>query len=241
MVFYGPAVDQYEEVFPMKLFKKGKTKDVYSLEDGNILLKFKDDATVGEDGKLDPGGNVVGASIEGLGLASLRVSRYYFEKCNAEGIFTHYIDSDLKEGTMTVRPATGFGKGVEIICRLKATGSFIRRYGDYCKEGQDLDYFVEASLKDDERGDPMISPEAMDMLGIMSVAEYRELEALTKRIAKIVKEDLEAKGLTLYDMKLEFGRINGKVALIDEISSGCMRAYKGNEWMHTVELEKYFA
>ena len=58
---------------------------------------------------------------------------------------------------MTVKPATFFGKGVEIICRLKATGSFIRRYGDYCTEGQDLDFLIESSLKDDERGDPMIS------------------------------------------------------------------------------------
>ena len=64
----------------MKLIKNGKTKDVYALENGNFLLKFKDDATVGEDGQLDPGGNKVGATIEGLGLASLRISRYYFEK-----------------------------------------------------------------------------------------------------------------------------------------------------------------
>ncbi len=225
----------------MKLLKKGKTKDVYSLEDGNILLQFKDDATVGEDGQLDPGGNVVGATIEGLGLASLRITKYYFEKCNAEGIFTHYIDSDLEKGTMTVRPATSFGKGLEIICRLKATGSFMRRYGDYCTEGQDLDYFVEASLKDDQRGDPMISAEALDMLGIMTVAEYAQLQSLTKRITAIVAEDLAAKGLTLYDIKLEFGRINGQVALMDEISSGCMRVYKGDQWLHTVELEKYFA
>ena len=35
----------------MKLIKEGKTKDVCALEDGNILLKFKDTATVGEDGQ----------------------------------------------------------------------------------------------------------------------------------------------------------------------------------------------
>ena len=77
----------------MKLIKEGKTKDVYALENGNILLKFKDTATVGEDGQLDPGGNKVGATIEGLGLASLRITRYYFEKINAAGIPTHYIDA----------------------------------------------------------------------------------------------------------------------------------------------------
>ncbi|NLW59322.1 MAG: phosphoribosylaminoimidazolesuccinocarboxamide synthase [Firmicutes bacterium] len=225
----------------MQLLKKGKTKDVYALEDGNILLKFKDDATVGEDGRLDPGGNKVGATIEGLGRASLRMSKYYFEKINAAGIFTHYLDSDLDAGTMTVRPATFFGKGVEIICRLKATGSFLRRYGDYCTEGQDLDFLIEVSLKDDERGDPMITPEALAMLGIMSGPEYEEVCALTKRITTIIRDDLTAKGLTLYDLKLEFGRIDGQVALIDEVSSGCMRVYKGDKWLHPVELDKYFA
>jgi phosphoribosylaminoimidazole-succinocarboxamide synthase len=223
----------------MKLIKEGKTKDVYALENGNILLKFKDTATVGEDGQLDPGGNKVGATIEGLGLASLRITRYYFEKINAAGIPTHYIDSDLNAGTMTVRPAVFFGKGVEIICRLKATGSFIRRYGDYCSEGQDLDFLVEASLKDDDRGDPMISPDTLEMLGIMSRAEYEEIRTLARKITEIIRDDLNSKGLTLYDLKLEFGRIDGKVALIDEISSGCMRVYKGDKWLHTVELEKY--
>ena len=224
----------------MKLLKKGKTKDVYALEDGNILLQFKDDATVGEDGKLDPGGNVVGAKVEGLGQASLRVTKYYFEKIREAGIFTHYIDCDLEKGTMTVLPAVTFGKGLEIICRLKATGSFIRRYGDYCTDGQDLDFLVEVSLKDDERGDPMISKDALEMLGIMDGVTYEELKSLTKRIAAILRDDLSAKGLTLYDMKFEFGMVNGKVALIDEISSGCMRVYKGDTWVHTTELEKYF-
>ena len=225
----------------MKLIKKGKTKDVYDLNDGNILLQFKNDATVNEDGKLDPGGNVVGASIEGLGLASLRMTKYYFEKINNAGILTHYISSDLEAATMTVKPATFFGKGVEVICRLKATGSFLRRYGDYCTEGQDLDYLIEVSLKDDQRGDPMITSDTLDMLGIVSLSGYGNLKILTKEITTIIHEDLIDKGLTLYDIKLEFGLINGKVALIDEISSGCMRVYKDGKWLQALELDKYFS
>lgn len=226
----------------MKKLYKGKTKDVYELENGNYLLKFKDDATVGADGNLDPGGNTVGASIEGLGKASLRLSRYYFEKINAAGIFTHYIDSDLDAATMTVRPATQFGgkAGIEVICRLKAVGSFFRRYGDYCTEGQDLDYYVEVSLKDDVRGDPMIAADALNMLGIVSYAEYEDLVARTKQATAIIHDDLAAKGLTLYDIKMEFGRIDGKVALLDEFSWGIMRVYKDGKWLQPFELSKYF-
>ena len=53
----------------MKLVYRGKTKDVYELEDGNYLLKFKDDVT-GADGVFDPGANTVGLTIEGAGRAA---------------------------------------------------------------------------------------------------------------------------------------------------------------------------
>lgn len=227
----------------MKLLRNGKTKDVYDLENGNYLLKFKDTTTVGTDGKLDPGGNVAGATIEGLGRASLRLTKYYFEKINAAGIFTHYVESDLDEATMTVRPATQFGgkTGIEVICRLKAVGSFVRRYGDYCTEGQDLDFYVEVSLKDDERSDPMITKEALSMLGILNFNEYDDLVARTKQVTAIIRDDLAAKGLTLYDIKLEFGLVDGKIALIDEFSWGIMRVYKDGKWLQPFELSEYFA
>jgi len=225
----------------MKLLTKGKTKDVYDLENGYYLLKLKDDFVVGRDGKPDPGGNTVGGSIKGLGQASLRMTKHYFEKINAAGIFTHYVGCDLDAATMTVRPATFFGKGVEVICRLKAVGSFLRRYGDYCAEGQDLQYLVETSLKDDAREDPMITVDTLDMLGIMNLSEYETLKTLSKRITAIVRDDLATKGLTLYDIKVEFGRINGRIALIDEFSSGSMRVYKDGEWLQSMALDQYFS
>ena len=57
----------------MELVYKGKTKDVYKLEDGNVVLKFKDDVT-GEDGVFDPGANTVGLTIEGAGQSGLRMT-----------------------------------------------------------------------------------------------------------------------------------------------------------------------
>ena len=36
---------------PMKTIYEGKTKNVYGLDNGNVLLKFKDDCT-GKDGVL---------------------------------------------------------------------------------------------------------------------------------------------------------------------------------------------
>ena len=224
----------------MKLLKTGKTKDVYDLGDGRYLLKLKDDAT-GKDGKFDPCENSVGLTIEGLGRESLRMTKYYFEKINAAGIFTHYLDCNLDDATMTVRPATLFGQGFEVVCRLKAVGSFFRRYGEYCTEGQDLDFFVEVTLKNDALGDPPITKDALAMLNILSNDEYETLKALTKKITALIRDDMAAKGLDLYDLKFEFGRVDGKIALIDEISAGCVRVYKDGVWLQPMELAPYYA
>lgn len=223
----------------MELIYKGKTKDVYKAEGGNVLLKFKDDMT-GEDGVFDPGANTVGLTIEGVGKSGLRMTTFFFEKMKEKGIPTHFVESDIEDTTMTVRKAEMFGTGLEVICRYRAVGSFLKRYGAYCVEGQALDAFVEVTLKDDDRNDPPINQDGLAQLGILSKEEYATLETLTKEVCAIVKQELAAKGLELYDIKLEFGRDSetGEVMLIDEISGGNMRVYKNGESIAPMDLEK---
>lgn len=222
----------------MEKIYTGKTKDIYRQENGNYVLKFKDDVT-GENGVFDPGANTVGLSIEGVGKEGLKITRYFFEILKSKGIKTHYIDSNIDENTMTVLPAKVFGKGLEVICRFKAVGSFVRRYGAYVSGGEDLDTYVEFTLKDDSRGDPLITKDALIMLGILSETEYEQIVALTKKICTIIKEVLHEKELTLYDIKLEFGRVKDEVVLIDEISGGNMRVYKGTRTVAPTELYSF--
>lgn len=210
----------------MRLVYKGKTKDVYALEDGNYLLKFKDDVT-GANGVFDPGADTVGLTVAGSGRAALRLTTHFFGLLADKGIPTHFIAADIPAGTMTVRPAAPFGHGLEVICRYRATGSFLRRYGLYAREGQPLDAFIEMTLKDDARHDPPICRDALVMLGILTPEEYRTLKRLTREIGAVVKAELARKGAELYDIKFEFGKIErSRIVLIDEISGGNMRAYK---------------
>ena len=143
-----------------KLVYTGKTKNVFALANGNYLLKFKDDCT-GKDGVFDPGENSVGLTIDGVGDVNLRMSIYFFEKVNQAGINTHYISANLDDTTMEVVPAKPFGKGLEVICRYKAVGSFYRRYSDYIEEGADLPAYVETTFKNDEKGDPLVTKPAL--------------------------------------------------------------------------------
>jgi phosphoribosylaminoimidazole-succinocarboxamide synthase len=223
-----------------KLLYRGKTKDVFALENGNCLLKFKDDCT-GKDGVFDPGENSVGLTIDGVGDVNLRMSIYFFEKINAAGIKTHYVNADLENTTMEVLKAKVFGHGLEVICRYKAVGSFIRRYGAYIEDGADLDAYVETTLKDDAKGDPLITKDGLVAIGVMTEKQYEDIKDMTRKITKIVADDLKEKGLDLYDIKFEFGYdANGDVMLIDEIASGNMRVYKDGEYIDPMTLSKLF-
>ncbi|MEK6449844.1 MULTISPECIES: phosphoribosylaminoimidazolesuccinocarboxamide synthase [unclassified Myroides] len=225
----------------MTLKYQGKTKDVYSLSDNQVLLKFKDDVT-GENGVFDPGANTVGLTIDGAGKSGLKMTKHFFEVLVEKGIPTHYVSADIEDVSMVVKEAIPFGKGLEVICRYRAVGSFFRRYGAYCTEGQALDSFVEVTIKDDERADPTISDDALAMLGILTKEEYSILKDLTKTICAIVKEELGKKGLELYDIKLEFGRdaATNDIILIDEISGGNMRVYKDGVYITPLDLEREF-
>lgn len=222
----------------MEKIYQGKTKDVYKLENGNVLLKFKDDCT-GKDGVFDPGENSVGLTIQGIGKANLETSIKFFEILKEAGIKTHYVSADVDNATMEVLPATVFGHGLEVICRLKATGSFIRRYGDYIADGTVLEGgYVETTFKDDAKGDPLVTKDGLIALGVMSGEMYDSMKEQTLKITRIVADELAKKGLDLYDIKFEFGYNNNEVILIDEIASGNMRVYKDGKIVEPVELTK---
>lgn len=206
---------------------EGKTKSVFKRDDGLYVLVLKDDVT-GENGQIDPGANNIMGQLPGMGKASLKMSRYYFELLKQQGIKTHYVDSNIDENTMLVKPADTFGSGLEVICRFVAWGSFVRRYGKYCEAGKPLDALVEITLKDDDRGDPLITEEALDQLGILSPEEYKTLKESARKIAAIIKADLKSRQLELYDIKFEFGRADGEIILIDDISGGNMRVFDQN-------------
>ena len=222
----------------MELIKTGKTKDVYKLADGSILLKFKDTVTGHASGESDPGGNRVVGKEDGIGSAALGMSVYFFELLKKNNIYSHYISADLSKNEMIVQPAQFFGKGLEFVVRYKAAGSFTRRFGSYSKDGDILPKIFEVTLKDDEREDPPVTKEILIALKLMTPEQYDEIHELTIKICDMVKNKIDSRGLELIDIKVEFGLINGKIALIDEISPGNMRVLRNGEKLDYITLSK---
>jgi len=223
-----------------KLVYTGKTKNVFEMPNGHYLLKFKDDCT-GADGVFDPGMNTVGLTIEGVGDVNLRMTDYFFKLINEAGIRTHFVKANFEDTTMEVLPAKVFGNGLEVICRYRAVGSFFRRYGEYCTEGQELPAYVEMTFKNDEKGDPLVTKDGLIVLGIMTDEQYEDIKVMTQKITKIVADEMTKRGMDLYDIKFEYGYdADGKVMLIDEIASGNMRVYKNGEYIDPMTLSELF-
>lgn len=227
----------------MQFIKSGKTKDVYRLDNGHYLLRFKDAVTGHADGTVDPGANEVIGEVEGMGRACLGLTTLLFKRLSDEGaVPLHYVRASLDDGTMEVRPASVFGRGVEVIVRFVATGSFVRRYGDFVKNGERLrSPVVEFTLKDDERGDPFVTPDVLDTLGIATGAQAAEMKRLALSVGESVRAEAATHGIDVFDLKVEFGLdAQGSIMLIDEISPGCMRAFKDGKRLEGPALAKAF-
>jgi phosphoribosylaminoimidazole-succinocarboxamide synthase len=211
----------------------GKTKDVFIMDDGNVMLQFKD-AVTGAEGKIDSGANEVIGEVAGKGGASLNLTLYFFKLLQKAGIPTHFVKLGPLENTIIVKAARSYG--LEVICREKAWGSFVRRYAKHVAQGKPLPSLVEFTLKDDERGDPLITKEALVALDIVDKGTVEYMEETAQRITALIKADLATRNLELIDIKYEFGEVEGKPLLIDEISGDSMRVVKDGQVLLQNEL-----
>ena len=131
---------------------------------------------------------------------------------------------------MDVRRANMFKPGLEWVARWVCTGSFLRRYAMVpgVRDGLHLPSPVfEITLKDDAAGDPPIVPSALTALGIVAAPIMDALWNANKAVMEAIKNMFTARGLDLWDIKIEWG-LDDKNApmLVDEISPGSCRAFK---------------
>jgi phosphoribosylaminoimidazole-succinocarboxamide synthase len=210
----------------MKILFDGKTKSVLTNEEtGAVYLQFKDDAT-GENGVFDPGSNTVGGRVEGKGKIGLKISQYFFELMEANGIPTHYLGVDIDKNLMQVRKLTV--PKLEFILRYFTAGSMCRRFG--LEEGIPFDPpYLEVTLKDDERGDPLISERLCIMKGLLAEGQYDEALNILLRVGEVLKKELAKLDLTLIDLKIEVGYDeNNRMYVADELTPDIWRVRDKN-------------
>ena len=191
-----------------KLIYAGKAKNIYSTEDEHVIKSvYKDQATMLNGARKE--------TIEGKGVLNNQISSLIFEKLNAAGVATHFIeqltDTEQLNKKVEIIP-------LEVVLRNVTAGSFSKRFG--VDEGIILSTpIVELYYKNDALDDPFINDEHIRFLNIASEQEIAYLKAETRRINELLCGWFNQIGLNLIDFKLEFGKDkDGNIILADEFS-----------------------
>ncbi|WP_287198482.1 phosphoribosylaminoimidazolesuccinocarboxamide synthase [Thermococcus sp.] len=190
---------------------EGKAKKVIPLDDGKVIIEFKDDATAFNGKKK--------AQFKGKGWLNAQISAILFKVLEEKGIKTHFIgvagDNKLIVEKLKMYP-------VEVVVRNVIAGSLKKRLP--LEEGTELsEPIVELYYKNDDLGDPMINHYHAKVLGV-SERELKEIENIALKVNNILKEYFAQRGIILVDFKLEFGKNErGEIILGDEISPDTCR------------------
>ena len=189
-----------------ELLYEGKAKQVYRTADPDLLIQhFKDDATAFNAQKR--------GTILSKGIVNNRTSEVFFKLLEEQGVATHFVRR-LSDRDMLIR-ACEIVK-VEVVVRNIIAGSLAKRLGR--PEGELLpEPVIEHYLKDDALGDPMINDWHIRVLRMATPQELQAINETALKVNAILREFLDARAIVLVDMKLEFGRHQGKILVADEI------------------------
>ncbi|RLF80936.1 phosphoribosylaminoimidazolesuccinocarboxamide synthase, partial [Thermococci archaeon] len=194
----------------MKVYE-GKAKKMIPLDEGKLIMEFKDDATAFNGEKK--------AQFKGKGWLNAQISAHIFKLLEEKGIKTHFIgvagDNRLIVEKLQMYP-------VEVVVRNIVAGSLKKRLP--LEEGTELEEpIIELYYKNDALGDPMINYYHAKILGV-DESEIKEMEKIAFKVNEILKDYFKEKGILLVDFKLEFGKNEkGEIVLADEISPDTCR------------------
>lgn len=208
-------------------FYRGKVRDVYTISD-NLLVMIASDRISAFD-------VILPRPIPYKGQVLNQIAAYML-KATADICPNWLVDTPAPNAAIG-RKCSPFR--VEMVVRGNLTGHAWRTYasgkrtlcGVALPEGlQENDYFptpiITPSTKAEVGHDEDISREEIISRGIVSEADYAQLEKYTFALFQRGKEIAAKRGLILVDTKYEFGKIGDTVYLMDEI--------------HTPDSSRYF-
>ena len=193
---------------------EGKAKKVFLTNDPDVLIvSYKDDATAFNGLKK--------GTIVGKGAINNRMTNLLFQKIEAQGVPTHYVE-ELNDRETAVKKVQIVP--LEVIVRNVAAGSFSKRLG--IEEGTELkEPTIEFSYKNDDLGDPLINSYFARALDLATAEEIETIKEYAFKVNDILKEEYMKAGLRLIDFKIEFGRFHDEIILADEVSPDTCRLW----------------
>ncbi|HEY7784214.1 MAG TPA: phosphoribosylaminoimidazolesuccinocarboxamide synthase [Pyrinomonadaceae bacterium] len=214
----------------LKLHKRGKVRDVYAVDDDQLLIVATD--------RISAFDCVLPTPIERKGEVLTGLSKFWFEKLH-DVIPNHMITTELSEMPESIRKQSESLAGrsmlvrttevfpVECVVRGYLVGS---GWKDYLKTGEVSGHRLpEGLLESAELEQPIFTPSTKAEEGHDENISERDVENLLGKdttdflrdtslaLYKQARDYARSRGIIIADTKFEFGRDkNGRIILIDE-------------------------
>lgn len=208
-------------------FYRGKVRDVYTINQAKLVMVASD--------RISAFDHILPRPIPYKGQVLNQIATHFLQA--TADIVPNWLDSIPDPNVAIGKACTPYR--VEMVIRGYLVGHAWRTYqagerslcGVTLPEGmQENEAFPEPIItpatKAEEGHDEDISREAIIAQGIVSEADYLQLEQYTRALFQRGTEMAAERGLILVDTKYEFGKKDGQIYLIDEI--------------HTPDSSRYF-
>ncbi|MCM1042724.1 MAG: phosphoribosylaminoimidazolesuccinocarboxamide synthase [Corallococcus sp.] len=197
-----------------ELIAEGKTKRLWATQnEGYLIAEFKDDAQAYHGKKK--------IYFDGKAKLSNGINAILMSLLEENGIPTHFI-SVYSPTEYVVRKAEMIP--VEMVVRNYAAGSMCKRLG--LAERMKLKAPVlEFCYKNDALDDPVINEYHAYAMGLCTQEELGTMYYAVTRINKVLTDVMNKIGVAIADFKVEFGRVNGRLMVADEITPTTSRMW----------------
>jgi phosphoribosylaminoimidazole-succinocarboxamide synthase len=217
----------------MRLIRKGKVKDIYELDGGDILFHFSDRVSAFDVKMATP--------IPRKGEVLCRFGEFWFDELQTPHHLVKVVDKDkMQVRKLEMMP-------IECVVRGYYYGSFVDRY----KEHKELSNFkpVLASKLPRPIFDPTTKSEEHDMpigrdqavtSGMLSDIDYSYLEKTSISLYEKMSRIVEKAGFIIADVKFEFGRNGqGDIVLGDSLGPDEYRLWLKTDYQPGRVQESY--
>jgi phosphoribosylaminoimidazole-succinocarboxamide synthase len=196
----------------LQVLYEGKSKRVYVKNGDVLVMEFKDEVTAGD--------GAVKALAPGKGILCASMSAHLFKVVEDFGVETHLMSYD---GSRRIEVRRLKMVPLEVIVRNFSYGSLLKRIPLYKQLEPLVPPLVEFHYKDDSLHDPLVLPDDVMRVGLLTKGELDRLVELSLLVNHSLSKYFRSLGLRLVDIKLEFGYGRGDFVLADEISGDTFR------------------
>jgi phosphoribosylaminoimidazole-succinocarboxamide synthase len=217
--------------FPnLKLYARGKVRDIYEV--GDYLLLVSTDRISAFDVIMNQG-------IPYKGMVLTKISEFWFN-FTKDIIPNHFITTDVNKYPVQCKEYADVLNGrsmlikkakvvpIECIVRGYITGS---GWKDYKRTGEISGIKLQQGLQESEKfPEPLFTPSTKAEIGehdenisaeqAMQIVDKNTFNAVKEATINIYKKASDyalTKGIIIADTKFEFGKIDGKIILVDEV------------------------